>query len=137
MRSGRRRPRSITPITTYEEKEEYARAFAQGHLKLLILRGRSGMGKSRVLEAAISHRAEWITGHVTAFELYRELWRHRNRPIVLDDVDGLFADKSTVRLLKALCQTEPVLQIARHSATSLLEDEAIPLRIRPATWSPS
>lgn len=40
------------------------------------------------------------------FGLYRHLWEHRNCPVVLDDLDKLYADAHCVRLLKPLCNTE-------------------------------
>ena len=41
---------------------------------------------------------------------------HRNQPLVLDDVDGLARDRQGIRLLKALCQTDPVKTVSWHSA---------------------
>jgi hypothetical protein len=35
--------------------------------------------------------------------LYQKLWDFRDRPVVLDDVDRLYADPVCVRLLKPLC----------------------------------
>jgi hypothetical protein len=40
--------------------------------------------------------------------------------LVLDDVDGLYADRSGIRLLKALCQTEPRKTLSWHTATPIL-----------------
>ena len=44
----------------------------------------------------------FITFKVRAAKLYR----HRDQFVVIDDVDALYADRSGVRLLKCLCQTE-------------------------------
>jgi hypothetical protein len=46
------------------------------------------------------------------FGLYRELWEHRDQPVVLDHVDKLYADPSCVRLLKPLCNTARVKRIS-------------------------
>lgn len=39
------------------------------------------------------------------FGLYRHLWEYRHQPVVLDDLDRLYADPDCVRLLKPLCNT--------------------------------
>ncbi len=36
--------------------------------------------------------------------------------MVIDDVDGLYADRAAVRLLKGLCQTEPRKRLGWHTA---------------------
>ncbi len=38
--------------------------------------------------------------------------------MVIDDVDGLYADRAAVRLLKCLCQTEPRKRLGWHSAAA-------------------
>ncbi len=38
--------------------------------------------------------------------------------MVIDDVDGLYADRAAVRLLKCLCQTEPCKRLGWHSAAT-------------------
>jgi hypothetical protein len=45
------------------------------------------------------------------FGLYRQLWEHRDRPVVLDDLDKLYADANCVRLLKPLCKTGSARQL--------------------------
>jgi len=45
------------------------------------------------------------------FGLYRHLWEYRDCPVVLDDLDGLYAESHCVRLLKSLCNTQPVRRI--------------------------
>ena len=46
--------------------------------------------------------------------------------MVLDDIDGLYADRSGIRLLKALCQTEPVKTLGWHTLTPILELREVP-----------
>ena len=60
--------------------------------------------------------------------IYLEAYEHRHQPLVLDDVDGLYADRSGVRLLKALCQTEPVKTLSWHAATPVLQRRGVPAR---------
>ena len=47
--------------------------------------------------------------------MYVKLYRHRDEFVVIDDVDALYADRSGVRLLKCLCQTEEEKAVAWHS----------------------
>ena len=55
-----------------------------------------------------------------------QAYRHRHQPLVLDDVDGLHADRDGVRLLKALGQSEPTKTLSWHTQTPILERHDIP-----------
>ncbi len=101
-------------------------AFADGLLNLLLIIGRPGVQKSHAVRAAVGRRACWIDGSATAFGLYCQLYRHRDRPVVIDDVDGLYADRAAVRLLKGLCQTEPRKRLGWHSAAAARYGQGIP-----------
>src|SRR5438067_853171 len=95
-------------LTGYAELQAYVRAFAAGHLHLLLLFGAPGVGKSRAVRQALDPQVRWLSGQATPLGIYLEAFAYRHRPLVLDDIDGLYADRSGIRLLKALCQTEPV-----------------------------
>jgi hypothetical protein len=92
----------------------------------LIVIGGPGLAKSQTVRRFADKPACWIEGNATAFGMYVTLWRHRDELVVIDDVDNLYADRSAVRLLKCLCQTDPVKQIAWQSGSSRLEREGIP-----------
>jgi hypothetical protein len=47
--------------------------------------------------------------------IYLQAFEFRNQPLILDDIDGLYADRSGIRLLKALCQSEPVKTLGWHA----------------------
>src|SRR6202142_3163366 len=53
-----------------------------------------------------------------AFGIYLQAHEHRNQPIVLDDVDGLYRDRQGIRLLKTLCQTDKVKTVSWHTAVA-------------------
>jgi hypothetical protein len=114
-------------VTTYAELEEYARAFAAGHLNLLIVCGPPGVGKSQCVRCLVG-TAAWVDGTATAFGIYLRAYEYRDRPIVLDDVDGLARDKAGVRLLKALCQTDPVKAVSWETDAKTLDRRGIPKR---------
>ena len=126
MSRPRRRPESAITVTRYEDLDQYLLAFAGGHLNLLILIGSPGLQKSKAIRDAVGRRACWIEGHATPFGIYRKLWESRNRPVVIDDVDGLYSSREGLRLLKCLCQTEPLKTVAWHSDTPALKREGIP-----------
>ena len=67
-----------------------------------------------------------IEGNATPFGMYVRLYRHRDQFVVIDDVDALYADRSGVRLLKCLCQTEEEKSVAWHSDARSLERQGIP-----------
>ena len=70
-------------------------------------------------------KACWIEGNATPFGMYAKLYRHRDEFVVIDDVDALYADRSGVRLLKCLCQTEEEKAVAWHSDARSLERQRI------------
>ncbi len=119
-------PQGALVVRTYRELDRFVEAFAEGLLNLLLIIGRPGVQKSQAVKAAVGRRACWIDGSATAFGLYGQLYRHRNRPVVIDDVDGLFADRAAVRLLKCLCQTEPRKRLGWYSAATAGGDQGIP-----------
>lgn len=117
-------------VRTYQELAGFARAFAEQHFELFVVVGNPGLGKSRIVKQQAGSGAVVVESRATAFELYRELFRNLDEPFILDDVDELCRDPSAIRLLKCLCQSEPVKNVAWHSATPLLVNEGIPTRFR-------
>ena len=65
----------------------------------------------------------YVEGHMQPFGLYRQLWDCRNQPIVLDDLDRLYADPDCVRLLKPLCNT--VKNKRLHWLTNLTMNDGV------------
>jgi len=90
----------------------YLQRFAEGKLGLLLVLGRPGTGKTHHAKVALGvgkpgppnmAPALYVEGHVKAFGLYQKLWECHDRPVVLDDLDRLYADPDCVRMLKPLC----------------------------------
>src|SRR5437773_6640167 len=125
-RRRRGNPEKALPVSTYDRLAEYLRAFAAGHFHLLVLVGAGGLAKSRSVRAVLDGKACWIEGNATPFGMYVRLYRHRDQFVVIDDVDALYADRSGVRLLKCLCQTEEEKSVAWHSDARSLERQGIP-----------
>ena len=127
-------PRESISLTSYAKLELYLQKFASGALGLVLLLGRPGTGKSESIRRALSisttHEPEprhfpgrvlHVEGHMQPFGLYRQLWEHRDLPVVLDDLDRLYADPDCVRLLKPLCDT--VRRRRLHWLTNLTMNE--------------
>ena len=119
-------PHKALHLATYQRLEEYLRAFAEGHFHLLVLVGPGGLGKSRSVRSVLDGKGCWIEGNATPFGMYVRLFRHRDQFVVIDDVDALYADRSGVRLLKCLCQTEEEKSVAWHFDARSLERQGVP-----------
>src|SRR5438093_10502952 len=119
-------PSHAVCLTTFAELELYVRAFGVGHLNLLMIFGPPGVGKSRLVRQAIGSNVCWIGGQATPFGIYLQAYEHRHEPIVLDDVDCLYADRLGIRLLKALGQTESTKTVSWQTAAPALKKCGIP-----------
>jgi len=113
-------------VTTYADLEKIVEAFARGALNLLILLGGHGLGKSRIVRQALPGQACWLEGNTSVFGLYCQLWRHRHQPVILDDLDGLYASRDGIRLLKCLTQSESLKRVSWHTEAPTLLREQIP-----------
>jgi hypothetical protein len=126
MAPSNRRPQHAVRLATFAGLEQYVRAFADGHLNLLMLFGPAGVGKSRCVRQALGSQVGWISGQATPLGIYLQAYTHRHQPLVLDDVDGLYADRSGIRLLKALAQTEQTKTLGWHTAAAALDRQGVP-----------
>lgn len=104
-------PADAIVVTTYHELGRYLHKFAEGSLDLVLLLGEPGIGKTEAVKDALgisgdtTSSALYVEGHVQPFGLYQQLWRYRDQPVVLDDLDRLYANPECVRILKPLCNT--------------------------------
>jgi hypothetical protein len=125
---ARNPPDHTVRLTTYAELDRYVRAFANGHLNLLLILGDPGVGKTRQVRQTLDSPVCWIGGQATPFGIYLEAYRHRHRPIVFDDVDGLHANRNAIRLLKALCQSERRKTLCWLTEAAALDSRGVPRR---------
>jgi hypothetical protein len=102
-------PRHALQSTTYEELEHFVGQFVDGNYSLLILIGAPGLAKSQTIKRAIGNRRHlYLETHATAFAMYQELYKHRGLAAVIDDIDHIYSDRASIRLLKSLCNTDKV-----------------------------
>lgn len=117
-------PHEVITLSMYPQLDLYLSKFAAGELGLVLLLGRHGIGKSECVRRALGisvaesevggspdPRVLHVEGHMQPYGLYHALWEFRDRPVVLDDLDRLYADGDCVRILKPLCNTERVKRI--------------------------
>src|SRR5207253_2457952 len=97
MAKSKSLPPHAVRVRSFAELEQYVRAFAEGHLNLLMIFGQPGVGKSRCVRQALGRKVCWISGQATPFGIYLQAYEHRDQPIVLDDVDGLYAHRQAAR----------------------------------------
>jgi hypothetical protein len=119
-------PNHVESLSTYEELGEFVQAFANGHLGFVILLGPAGVGKSRIVNETVGADACRIDGTASPLGVYMQAWEHINKPLILDDVDGLYANRSSVRLMKCLCQTEQVKKLSWETNAVALSQNEIP-----------
>lgn len=138
-------PTHALRVRTYDELRKIALAFADGCFGFLIMLGTAGVGKSRIVRDAAGDAAHYISGNATTFGIYDAAYGHRDRPLVLDDIDSVYRERQGVRLLKALCQSERSkvvswLSDARGLAARGLPNQfttSSPVALIGNDWSPS
>jgi hypothetical protein len=114
--------------TDYGELEHFARGFATGGFRCLIVQGAAGLGKSRIFKKALGNDGLVLEGgKLTGINLYKELYYNIDRRILLDDIDSLYCDRTAIAVIKAVCNSELVRTVSWHSSTYLLKQEDIPI----------
>ena len=112
-------PGDAIRVATYAELDRYVRKVIEGSLHVLLLLGRPGTGKTERIRDAVHEygggKALYVEGHAQPYGIYRELWEHRDQPVILDDLDRLYANPDSVRLLKPLCESRAVKRVAWRS----------------------
>ncbi len=112
-------------ISSFSELDQWVDAFMKDKgLRLLFLVGNPGTAKSQAIRARLDpDRHRYIKcGRLTAFQLYKLLFKHRNRDIILDDVEDAMKRVDTARILMNLCETdEEARTVAWFGSESLLK----------------
>jgi hypothetical protein len=103
-------PDDAIVVTNYHDLGRYLHKFAEGSLDLVLLLGQPGIGKTEAIKQALcidgdaEEQALYVEGHAQPFGLYQQLWRYRDRPVVLDDLNRLYANPDCVRIPQAPVQ---------------------------------
>lgn len=116
-------------IRKYKELKFYIEMFRNGNADLLIIEGRGGTGKSKIVNEIMRNTQHLrIGGHTTPMKLYMLGYKFKNFPLIFDDVDSLLHNKRNVSLLKMFCETENEKQINWFTTNKLLQDQGVPSR---------
>lgn len=115
----------------FEILGEMTDAAIAGEVRALVVSGPAGLGKSFTVEnkletwdpSAINHTI--IKGYVRAPGLFKLLYAHRSpgQVLVFDDADAIFADDTSLNLLKAACDTTERRVISYITEGSLIDEE--------------
>jgi hypothetical protein len=96
-------------VKTFQELQTWVDAFMKPKgLSLMFLIGDPGHSKSFSIKERLDadqHRY-FKCGRLTAFQLYKQLFKHRDRAIILDDVEDALKGDQTTRMLMNLCETD-------------------------------
>lgn len=107
----------------YPELKEWVSVFNAGGVDILIIEGTAGAGKSSIVKQGYRGKRPneflWLEGRMSAASFYQKIYNHRDLPIIIDDVDGLYRDKESVNLLKCLCQTNEEKHVAWNTMTPI------------------
>ncbi|MCB9852833.1 MAG: hypothetical protein H6819_07035 [Phycisphaerales bacterium] len=99
-------------VTDYEELTHFFSQFVAGRLHLLMVVGDPGVSKSQCARRAVGNRKHlYFETHATPFGMYHQIHENCDVPIIIDDLDHLYKDQATVRLLKSLCNTDATKQL--------------------------
>src|SRR4051812_22075134 len=96
-------------VTTYVEQERWVDAFLNPDgLKLLFMVGNPGVGKSASFKAKLNTDSHHYinAARLTTFQLYKQLYKVRDKAVILDDVDDALRRSDMARLLMTLCETD-------------------------------
>lgn len=118
----------------FEALDIMALATAKGVNRSLIISGPAGLGKSYGVEQAAEavvgkDKFSHIKGYIRATGLYKTLWKNRNpgKLVVLDDADFVFADETTLMILKAACDSSKTRKISWLSQAEMEDEEGEPI----------
>jgi len=127
-------PEGFDLITTYSELTEYTKAFAKGDLGFLLLAGSPGSGKSQQMHHDLTgHQHQWIDNHATTLGLYCSVYEANNSPVVMDDINHFFKNKTACSLMKALTQTNRTRSVSWESTSKVLDERAVPRRFQTSS----
>lgn len=97
------------------DTESFVSDIVDGHLRVAVLKGPPGLGKSYQVSQALKRKNlklgqdyVIVKGHIAPTELYLTLnaYRRRGQIVVLDDCDDVLIKDVALEVLKAVCDTD-------------------------------
>ena len=119
-------PDGAEVVRTYLEYGQHIEAFFQRHSQLLIIVGRSGLSKSYQFEERIDGSSHLIHGWTAPLQAYIEAYHHRDKLLVFDDAETLWARPAGRILMRSLCEHRPRKKVQWTSTTASLAKAGVP-----------
>jgi len=114
-------------IKSYEVFCNVISQFVAGLFRFLLIVGSPGTSKSQSVKRSVGNRPHlYLETHATAFGMYHELFKHQNLPVIIDDLDHIYRDPASVRILKCLCNTDSVKRLRWPSRHADVVSELVP-----------
>lgn len=114
-------------VRTYAQLHELYAAYAKGLINLLVVLGPPGLGKGQGLQTALKGTGGlYVKGYYTRLKFHMDLFRHKDKPIAVDDADAFLADSGLRESIKHLSESDEYKKIDYGSTTKVLEKEGVP-----------
>ncbi len=136
-------PPDAEVLRTFDELREFRDSFLNGEFYFLLVVGRQGLAKTCEFEDRCSPRkdhdgnefsvASYIKGNITPVEAYALAYRHRNKLLIFDDSERLWADSNGRYLLRDLTECRPWKVANWRTANKGLERAGIPKSFRTSS----
>lgn len=101
--------------------KEYLKFVVSGKCPGLFVEGRTGIGKTVTIQNSLKEMGadyEYMSGFTTPLALYQFLYNHRDKLVVLDDLEGLFRDNKAIAILKAAIGDVNRSRVVSYNTTS-------------------
>ena len=120
-------PEKAQKVTRYAELKELYEAYAVGKINLLVVLGTPGLGKGKGLKAAMEGKGGlYVKGYRTHLKFHLELYKHKDKPVAIDDADDFLSTKKLREQLKHLTETDQYKKIDYGSTTKILVQMGVP-----------
>ena len=108
-------------VHTYRKLEVFIDRWLSGMIDLLIIESKPGLGKSHLVREKlreIKHMA--VNSHSTPLSTYKNLYYNRGKLVWFDDVDHLLLNKTSLALLKQVCESSEVKKVSYFTTSDLI-----------------
>jgi len=117
----------MVEIPELKEAEHLITMVIEGRLSSVILVSEAGLGKShlasKLTKCLVPDRHIYSNSHITPLSLYKLLYNNREKIIILDDVEELFANRTAIGILKsALGEVDGKRKVCYYTTSEKADD---------------